>query len=839
MSQLTLNHPQGEERLTLFAEVIIPISVPLLFTYRVPYELNEHIAIGSRVIVPLGKSKILTGIVNSISEEAPKDMQTRMLLEVLDPEPVVNPLQLQLFHWMAEYYVCTLGEVLNVAIPSGLKLSSQSRIQLNPDFEEESLDAPLNDKEFRLVESLRNNESLTYAEAAELLEVKTLYHIIKSLISKEAILLFEEVKEKYKPKMEKRLRLTEAYAGDVDLLESLFEELEKRPKQVDLLLQYLREVPVMQQPSRNQLGIAKQELMANDLSTSSLNTLIKNGIMEEYTVKVSRFGPIEESEGKEISLNPHQEHAYQQILSSFEEQTVSLLHGITGSGKTEIYMKLIRDVLDGGGQVLYLLPEIALTTQIVKRLQTVMGMDVGVYHSRFSDNERVEVWQGVQDGTYPFVLGVRSAIFLPFDRLELIIVDEEHEHSYKAHDPAPRYQARDVATYLGHLHQAKVLMGSATPSFESYYHSQQGKYGYIPLLHRYGDAQLPQLELVDMIAERKRKTLKGEFSSVLIDAIQQALDLEEQVIIFQNRRGYAPFMQCEDCANIPTCHQCAVSLTYHMHRNELVCHYCGYKERSPSTCPSCDSTRLQLVGFGTEKLEEDLHLLFPAANIARMDLDSTRRKYSYQRLIDAFEKRETDILVGTQMVTKGLDFDHVSLVGVLDADRILHFPDFRSHERTFQLITQVSGRAGRREKPGRVIIQTKQPNHPVIGNILYNDFEGLYKTEIRERHDFHYPPFTRMIRLVVKHDDPEKAHRAAEVLCQKLKPAFGASRILGPQEPVIGKIRNLYLMELFLKLEREKINQRKARQEIKEQVRAMLSDRSWGKLFITIDVDPY
>lgn len=826
--------------MTLFAEVIIPISVPLLFTYRVPLELNDQIKVGSRVIVPLGKSKILTGIVSEIADRPPTDRETRMLLDVLDPKPIVQAVQLELFRWMAEYYVCTLGEVLNAALPSGLKLSSQSRIQLNPDFDETQLSKALNDREFQLMEALRNNESLTYAEATELLQLKTLYHILKSLLDKEAILLFEEVKEKYKPKLEKRIRLQATYAKDPELIEQLFETLEKRPKQIDLLLHYLQKVPVLQVPDSNQEGVKKQVLLQGGHSASALSTLIKNGILEEYEVRISRFGQqLTATEPAEVILNAPQALALEQVMTAFRSQQVSLLHGITGSGKTEVYVSLIKEILAGGGQVLYLLPEIALTTQIVKRLQAVIGQEIGVYHSRFSDNERVEVWQGVLEGRYPFVIGVRSAIFLPFDRLELIIVDEEHEHSYKAHDPAPRYQARDVATYLAHLHQAKVLLGSATPSFESYYHSQEGKYGYIPLLHRYGDAQLPQIELVDLIGERKRKTLKGEFSGVLIEAINQALDQEEQVIIFQNRRGYAPFMQCDDCASIPTCHQCAVSLTYHLHRNELICHYCGYSERSPTTCPSCDSTRLQLMGFGTEKLEEELKLLFPAARVARMDLDSTRKKYSYQKLIDAFEKRETDILVGTQMITKGLDFDHVSLVGVLDADRMLHYPDFRSHERTFQLITQVSGRAGRREKPGRVIVQSKQVNHQVLRRVVQNDFEGLYQDEIAERNSFFYPPFTRMIKLILKHEDQQTVAEAARQFSQMLSPAFGSSRILGPQEPVISKIRNRYLMELYLKLEREKVNQRKARQEIKEQSRRMLSDRKWGKLTITIDVDPY
>ena len=839
MSQLTLQESNFQEKETLFADIALPVPVPRLYTYRVPFEMAQAIQTGSRVIVQFGAKKILTGVVVSLANTPPEGHQAKYILELLGDGPVINPIQLRLFDWCAQYYLCTLGEVLNLALPSGLKLSSQSKVQLNPVFDEETTECTFTDRELQLLTALRNNNALGYEEVADLLDVKSAYHIIKSLITKEAVLLFEEVKDRYKPRVEKRLRLQPAYANDHTKLEALFEQLEKRPAQTDVLLQYLQQVPVYQAPERNAAGVPRKMLTDAGASTSSIGTLIKNGVLEAFEVVVSRFDLSGHQPQAPSELNEAQQIAKSQILQAFEQQNIVLFHGITGSGKTEVYIELIQAALNNGDQVLYLLPEIALTTQIVKRLQQVFGTQMGIYHSRYSDNERVEVWNGVINGTFPLVVGVRSAVFLPFDNLGLVIVDEEHEFSYKAFEPAPRYHGRDMALVLASVHHAKALLGSATPAFESYYLAQQKRYGYVALHERFGDAVLPQIKLVDVVKERKAKTLKGDFTQTLLDALTATIEKDEQAIIFQNKRGYAPYLLCEECGHIPKCVQCAVSLTYHMYSNELRCHYCGYSEAVPAVCPSCSSTRQRLVGFGTEKLEEDLKLLLPQARIQRMDLDTTRSKYGYQKIIDAFEAGDIDILVGTQMVSKGLDFDKVSLVGVLDVDRMIHWPDFRSHERAYQLITQVSGRAGRRKEQGLVLIQTNNTEQPLLHQVMSGNYEGLYRQEIVERMGYNYPPFTRMVKLVVKHEDKEVAETAAKTLATLLLSIVGQKRLLGPQEPLINKIRNRYLMDIFIKLERDSPHLKQFKQMIKEQIEALTSQKDYRKVLVAIDADPY
>ena len=695
------------------------------------------------------------------------------------------------------------------------------------------------EKEQRVLTALEEKKTITYNEIGELLEEKNFYQTIKSLIAKEAILIFEEVKEKYKPKVVKRLRMTDAYARQPENLEALFEQLAKSPKQLDALLAYMHLMPYYHDASRNAEGVLKAEMLARSVSGSSVNTLIKHEVLEEFEEIVSRFETSEPVPDFTIKLTDAQQQARQSILEHFQTLDTVLLHGITGSGKTEIYIDLIQQVLDGGGQVLYLLPEIALTTQIVVRLKKIFGDRMGIYHSRFSDNERVEVWQGVLQGTYPLVIGVRSAVLLPFDNLSLIIVDEEHETSYKQFDPAPRYHARDAALMLARLHHAKTLLGSATPSVESYYHTRQGKYGLVSLNQRYGQAQLPDIELVDIKEERKRKTMQQNFTSVLLEEMKHRLEKKEQVIIFQNRRGYAPYLFCEDCANIPKCLNCDVSLTYHQYAEELRCHYCGHKEGVPEACAACGSTKIKSAGFGTEKLEEEIGELLPSARVQRMDLDTTRKKNSYQQIIDSFANREMDILVGTQMVSKGLDFEGVNLVGILDADRMIHFPDFRSHERTFQLITQVSGRSGRRDKVGKVIIQTTNTNQPVLHKIVSNDYLGLYEEEIGEREVYHYPPFVRVIRLTVRNPDRKLSQRAAVQLTYILQDQLGKDRVLGPEEPLISRLRNQYLMQLMIKLERDALNVPAVKEIIREQCTKLTKDKNLKKTSVIIDVDPY
>lgn len=825
-----------ESRKTLFAELLLPVPVPRLFTYRIPLDLNDLARIGQRAIVQFGDRKIVTGVIFNIHERPPKDFEAKYILELLDDFPSVNEVQLKVFQWMAEYYMCTVGEVMNAALPAGLKLSSESMVQIHPAFNLEESTLDFSEKEVMLLKRLAN-ETMTYSEISKFLGVKFIFSILKSLSRKEAIILFEEVKEKFKPRTERRIRL-KADKNSSNALEDIFQALATKPKQEAILLKYLQEVPVLQHPEANKTGISRKLLLDADVSESSLNTLVKNEVLEEFETVVPRFGFDEPHQTPVILLSEEQEKALNAIIKSFETFTATLLHGVTGSGKTEVYINLIKKAIESDTQVLYLLPEIALTTQIVQRLKKIFGPGMGVYHSRFSDNERVEVWNGILSGKLKFVIGVRSAIFLPFDNLGLIIVDEEHDASYKQQEPAPRYHARDVAMVVAQLHHAKVLLGSATPALETYFHATKERYGLVTMDKRYGEAALPSIMLADMGKERKMKTVKGEFSRLLLQQIEAALSKKEQVIIFQNRRGYSPMMSCEDCGWVPKCVNCAVSLTYHQYRHALVCHYCGYRETVPHHCPTCTSTRLKTVGYGTEKLEEELNLYFPDARVQRMDLDTTRTKTGYETILSGFESGETDILVGTQMVTKGLDFDKVSLVGVFNADRMMHFPDFRSFERAYQLITQVSGRAGRRERPGHVVIQTSNPEHPVLNFILENNFATFYDAEIRDRQRHDYPPFTRLIEITVKHTDKRVCQDASQRLAVHLREHLAKIKIMGPGEPMISKIRNQYLMSILVKIPRGKTDLPQVKERIQDSIHSLSREQSFRNVRLIVDVDP-
>ncbi len=837
MSNLDINTGASTKKITLFVDVIVPAPIPKLFTYRVPFELNPIAEAGKRVIIQFGRKKILTGVIHTIHEYPPKLYEAKYLLDILDDKPSILPRQLRLIEWCADYYMSTQGDVLVNVLPSGLKLSSLSFVQLHPDFHLEESVYEFNDKEHLILKHLTKDNLLSYQDISDIVQVKNVYQIIKSLVSKNSILLIEQVKDKYQPKKEKRVRLTSHYANQ-GVLQEVFDSIEKKPKQTDLLLYYLREVPVYTNPELNEAGIEKSGILHSGLSGSSLKTLIKNGIFEEYTKTVSRIDKLHSHTDTKINLSVNQQKTFEKILESFEDKDVVLLRGVTGSGKTEIYIKLIEEAIEAGGQVLYMLPEIALTTQIVKRLTKVFGNKLGTYHSKYSDNERVEVWQRLLNKEYDLVVGVRSSVFLPFANLSLIIVDEEHEISYKQFEPAPRYNARDTAIVLGQLHKAKTLLGSATPSFESYYNSLDGKYGHVALSDRYGQSVLPSVQIANITQGRKRKTLKGEFTGELISEIGKTIEAKKQSIIFQNRRGYSPFLSCDECAHVPKCLNCSVSLTYHMHGNILRCHYCGYKEPAPRQCPSCASNKIRTVGFGTEKLEEDLKLLVPSANVERMDLDTTRNKFGYQQLIDGFEKGEIDILVGTQMVTKGLDFDHVQLVGVVDLDRILHFPDFRSSERCFQLVTQVSGRAGRREHPGLVVIQTTDPNQSIIRHLVTQDFVEFYQSEIGERLKYEYPPFFRLIKIILKNRNQQIVEQAAVKLAEILKGQLG-KRVLGPKQPFINKIRNQFHMEMLVKVEKSKINLSKVKELLKDSVSVVSTDRKLKSTIVNFDVDSF
>nr|WP_240163988.1 primosomal protein N' [Spirosoma taeanense] len=800
--------------------------------------MAEALKIGARVIVPFGRNngRVLTAVVARLHHTPPTGYQARYISEVLDEYPLVTGYQLELFRWMAEYYMCCIGDVMNVALPSGLKISSQSKVQFNPDFDYPEL---LTEFEETLLAELKKHPALSYDELGRLVgEGGNVPALIKSLVGKKAVIVFEEVKEKYIPKMVRKIRLHRNYEEKEQLL-ALLQRLEKLPKQQEVVMRYLRHVPMQHNPALNQKGLDKSILNQDDaLSQSSLTTLIKNAVFETFEVIQPRFADNAPDAPVEIRLTEHQQRASDQIMAQFERQNIVLFHGITGSGKTEVYIDLIQQALAGGSQVLYLLPEIALTTQIVVRLQRVFGDKMGIYHSKFSDNERVEVWKGVVSGQYQFVVGVRSAVFLPFDNLGLIIVDEEHETSYKQHDPAPRYHARDVAIMLAHWQQAKVLLGSATPSLETYYQAKQGRYGLVELFHRFGNATLPNILLVDTKREKQQKTMKNEFSSALLEALERNLDRKEQSILFQNRRGYSPYMQCEDCDWTAECDNCAVSLTYHQRDAELRCHYCGHKEQVPRICPTCGSTKVRTIGFGTEKLEDQLQIFFPQSRVLRMDLDTTRAKNAYQQIIQEFEGGQVDMLVGTQMITKGLDFDNVSLVGIFDADRLIHFPDFRATERSFQMLTQVSGRAGRRAgRQGTVLIQTANPQQTILQKIIQNDYKGLFDEEIQERQNFNYPPFSRLIKLTVRHPDKTISHQAAERLAAELTDALGSSRVLGPEEPLVERIRNQFLFDILIKIEREKVNVKAVKAYIQDRINDILTDKGLRQVSIVTDVD--
>lgn len=818
---------------TSFVDVIIPVPIPGYFTYRIPKEWDSYVEVGLRVVVPFGSSKAYTGVIVAVHHTPPKNYQAKYVLEILDEYPLVINDQLKLIEWVASYYMCTPGEVFQAALPSGLKISSQSKIQFNPVFEEWE---QLSEKEKEFCSFLQERESCTFDEARTFLEVKSPYHIIKSLVGKTAIIVFDELKDRYVPKVVRKIRLQAPYL-EADAITQLINTLESKPKQLAVLLHYLRYVPVLRDSQLNEKGLDKKSFSQAEISESSLQSLIKNGVFEIFEQIVSRFASENDDFiPRQFDLSSPQKQAFQDILKGFEQKEVVLLKGVTGSGKTEIYIRLIQEALANGDQVLYLLPEIALTTQIVIRLKKIFGEQLGIYHSKFSDNERVEVWKSVAEGKYQFIVGVRSSVFLPYKNLGLILVDEEHEQSFKQADPAPRYHARDVAIVLAKMHQAKVLLGSATPSFESYYQAKTNKYALVELNERFGNTQLPEIKLIDTKYAAQSKQMKGGFSAEIIEKLQVNLAAGKQSLLFQNRRGYSPYIQCQLCEWIADCTQCDVSLTYHSKDRELKCHYCGYKIPMPTRCGACGGTQLQTMGYGTEKIEEEIQLHLPEARIGRVDLDTTRSKTAFNQLISNMQAGNLDIIVGTQMVAKGLDFDGLSFVGIFDADKMINFPDFKAHERAYQLITQVAGRAGRRDQQGEVFIQTNQPSHELFQFILEGNYEGLYQLEMVEREGYHYPPFVRLIKLVLKHADDRNAERAAKDLGHFLKSKYGPGRVLGPEKPLIEKIRNLYVQEILIKLEKG-LSLSKFKLSLREDLDQAQTWLSFKGIQLVIDVD--
>lgn len=824
------------ERKTLFVDVVLPLAVNITFTYRVPFDLNEAVMNGIRVVVPFGKSKLYTGLVVRVHEEIPKDYQAKYIEHVLDEKPIITGKQLQLWKWIAEYYIAPLGDVMNAALPGNFKLASETKLILHPDFERDY--SALDDREYLVVEALEVQETLDLKEISQILQIKTVHGIIKKLIDKRVVISVEEMKFKYAPKRATYIQLAENYATEEDVAE-LLNELERnnrKKKQFEALMTYLK------------LGgfdnhvvspVLKSALLEEEVSLSALNTLEKNGMIESIRLEISRLVGEEGEMSARKELSEAQSLALAEIKSSFEDKEVCLLHGVTGSGKTEIYVELIQEQLDLGNQVLFLLPEIALTTQLIDRLSKYFGELVGVYHSKFNQNERVEIWNAVLDNDptkFRIILGARSSIFLPFKSLGLIIVDEEHENSFKQYDPSPRYHARDAAIVLGHIHNAKTLLGTATPAIETYYNANEGKYGLVKLESRFGGLQLPEIQCADLKRERQRKTMQSLFSSFLVEHMKEALERKEQIILFQNRRGYTPIWICEVCNWSPKCTSCDVSLTYHKHTNTLKCHYCSYTIPPIGTCGNCGSNRLKMHGFGTEKVEDELSLILPGVKIARLDLDSTRSKDGYKKILEQFQNREVDVLVGTQMVTKGLDFDNVSLVGILDADMMLRYPDFRSFERSYQLMSQVAGRAGRKHKRGKVIVQTGTPDHWIIQQVMNHDFENMYRQELIERRNFGYPPFTKLIYLTLKHKNEQQLEGSSADLALQLKAVFG-NRIIGPEYPLVRKIQNSYIKVIRVKMEKE-ASPKKVKQRLQEIIDAFYASPVNKSVRISIDVDP-
>ena len=775
-----------------FIEVIVPLSLPKTFTYKVSESEFAFIEKGMRIAVPFGKNKIYTAVVIDLHQNEPTLYEAKEIHQILDEKPIVNEFQINHWFWIASYYMCNIGDVYRGALPSALLLESETLISQNKEtFVDETL---LSDDEFLIYEALQHQSSLKIQNIIDILNKKTVLPVIQKLINKNIISLQEEIQEEYKPKLIRYIRLHENYLAEEKLIE-LLDSL-KSKKRKNLVLQYFQ----LQAQERKPISV-KELIETAQSSTAVIKGLIEKQIFEEYFIQEDRVNFDKNKVENDLILSQAQQQAFDEIEKSFKEKEVTLLHGVTSSGKTEIYTKLIENHISQGKQILYLLPEIALTTQLVARLTQHFGNKVAVFHSKYSNNERVEVWNNVLQNSEAaqIVIGARSALFLPFSNLGLIIVDEEHEQTFKQQDPAPRYHARDAAIVLANAHQAKVLLGSATPSIETYYNASSQKFGLITLKERFGKVQMPQIELVDLKDSYFRKKMKGHFSDKLIEEITEAFANNEQVILFQNRRGFSPVLECMTCGHVPQCPQCDVSLTYHKYKNQLRCHYCGYNMAKPSNCHVCSSVDLETKGFGTEQIEMELAELFPQKNIKRMDQDTTRGKYSFERIIDGFRNREIDVLVGTQMLAKGLDFDNVSLVGIMNADNMLYHPDFRAFERSFQMMTQVAGRSGRAEKRGKVIIQTYNPLHNIIQQVTNNDYEGMYKEQLYERKIYNYPPFYRLIKLTLKHRDFEKLKEGSMWLYQVLQQNLTIP-VLGPEEPAIGRIRNEYIRTIMIKI---------------------------------------
>lgn len=812
-----------------FVQVILPLALPKSYTYAVPPHLEGQIQTGARVEVQFGRQKLYTAIIHSISKNAPTDYVPKEILSVVDEQAIVTPTQLDFWQWIASYYMCTLGEVMQAALPAYFKLDSETFFVKNPENETDILDLP--DDEYMIAEALNHQEQISLKDISDILQKKTVSKPIKSLLAKRIMYVKETLHEKYTPKIETFVTLNAQAAVQGSPTKAIFDSVAKYPKQENLLLAYL-------ELSKKYKSVKRAELLKKAGVTGEvLKALIRKEIFIAEEKMVDRISSTDIEEPGNYELSNEQTTALTEINTHFEEKDVVLLHGITSSGKTLLYIDLIKEQVAKGKQVLYLLPEIALTAQLVQRLEKILGT-IAVYHSKFNNAERVETWNKVLKNDVKIILGARSSVYLPFQDLGLVIIDEEHDSSYKQYDPAPRYQCRDAAIYLAKQFNAKVLLGSATPSIESYANAKAGKYGLVKMITRYGEVQTPEIEFISLTDANKKKEIVSGITYLLRDEIQHTLDRKEQIILFQNRRGYAPYLACGNCNWIPQCKNCDVSLTYHKFTNDLRCHYCGYTQAVMHECGACGSHEMQQRGLGTERIEEDLKTMFPAANIGRMDYDTVRSKHGHNKIIEAFEDGAFDILVGTQMVTKGLDFTNVSLVGVLNADALLYYPDFRAMERAYQLLLQVSGRAGRREKRGKVMIQIGNVHHVIANYILEGNYEDFYQTQLQERKQFHYPPYSRLIQLTVKHKDIKTTIEAANKISEYLHAKY-SGWVVGPNAPIIQKINNFYLRDILVKIPRSYKELNRIKADIQQAINGLYQFQSFKQIRVVVDVDCY
>ena len=814
-----------------FIDVILPIPLKQTFTYSVNKDEAFFLKPGMRVAVPFGKSKIYTGIVYKVHSNDPPSYETKSIDQILDETPIITEMQLKHWEWMASYYLCTLGEVIKAALPSAFLLESETIIKLNKDVsvEEENF----SDDEFLVYEALLNQSSLHINDVRSVLDKKNVVAVTKSLFEKGVVTIEEEVYEQYTPKMKRYIKLAPQYTSEENLRE-LIDTMNRAPKQKDVLM------TLFMLSSQQKKPVASVLLQKQSGGTAAtLKALLDKGILEEFFEQRDRVRYDGEANNPVKGLSEAQQVAFDKVKESFKTQDIVLLHGVTASGKTELYVKLIAESLAKGEQVLYMLPEIALTTQLISRLQKYFGAQVSVYHSKYSVNERVEVWNNVlaSAAKAQIVIGARSSLFLPFKNLGLVVIDEEHEPSFKQYNPAPRYHGRDAAIVLANLHKAKTLLGSATPSLESYYNAIHGKYGLVELSERFGKVLMPEISLVDIKEKHKKRLMTGHFSDRLLEEIREALSLGEQVILFQNRRGFSPFVECTTCGIAPQCPNCDVSLTFHRHKNQLRCHYCGYHMQMLVSCMACGSETLDTKGFGTEQIENEIKTLFPEITVARMDQDTTRGKHAYAKLIEKLENREIDILVGTQMVAKGLDFRNVTLVGVMNADALLNFPDFRAHERAFQLLQQVSGRAGRTEKRGKVLVQTYNPYHQILQQVSVNDYNGMYEQQTEDRYQFKYPPYYRTVKITFKDRNFDKMQKASVWFARALQRPF-SEHVLGPEQPPVGRVRNQFISHIMLKIPKKQ-SLKKTKEVVAKIQRSFSAIKEFSSVRVVIDVDNY